>query len=139
MDALGALIAAGVAPPRSGGRPGTPAVAADNAEAARQMESLFAFEMVKAMRRTVPESGLLSGGRGEEVMRSVQDQALAEAIAARGGLGLAASLQRSLDRINPTGVAPTGVAPTGAAPSGVASTDAPADAPTPANGPGQGR
>jgi len=120
MDALGALIAAGVAPPRSAGIPpnGTPAVAADNAEAARQMESLFAFELVKAMRKTVPESGLLSGGRGEEVMRSVQDQALAEAIAARGGLGLADNLRRSLDRINPAGTS--------------------TDAPTPANGPGQG-
>jgi flagellar protein FlgJ len=125
MDALGALIAAGVAPPRSAGVPaaGTPAIAKDNAEAARQMESLFAFELVKAMRKTVPESGLLSGGRGEEVMRSVQDQAMAEAIAARGGLGLAETLRHSLDRINPTGVAPDG---------------APADARAPAKAPGEG-
>lgn len=118
MDALGALIAAGAAPPRSERIPpaGAPPIAADNAEAARQMESLFAFELVKAMRKTVPESGLLTGGRGEEVMRSVQDQALAEAVAARGGLGLADALRRSLDRVNPAGV--------------------PADAQAPANGPG---
>lgn len=106
MDALGALLAAGVAPPRTGTGAKLPAAgeraaATDNATAARQMESLFAFELVKAMRRTVPENGLMSGGRGEEIMRSIQDQALAEAVAAKGGLGLAERLLETLDRVNP--------------------------------------
>lgn len=100
MDALSALLAAGVAPAR-GTAPAAPARAAkaDNVEAARQMESLFAFQLLKAMRQTVPESGLLSGGKGEDIARTLQDEMLADAIAKRGTLGLAAQLEKGLDRL----------------------------------------
>jgi Rod binding domain-containing protein len=111
MDAIGALLAAGVAPSRGQAAGAAPAGPKDNATAAREMESLFAFELVKAMRRTVPESGLLSGGRGEEIMRSIQDQALAEAVASRGGLGLAKSLLPALNRMSPPVAAATGKDP----------------------------
>jgi Rod binding domain-containing protein len=105
MDALSALLATGVAPargadPTAPGR-GARAAPADNAEAARQMESLFAFQLLKAMRKTVPESGLLSGGKGEDIARTLQDEMLANAIAERGTLGLAAQLQKGLDRLQP--------------------------------------
>jgi len=105
MDALGALLAAGAAPPRAAAAAGKAPAKPDNATAARDMEALFAFELVKAMRRTVPESGLLSGGRGEDVVRSIQDQALAQALAADGGLGLAGALAPALDRMDPDGAA----------------------------------
>jgi len=75
----------------------------DNAQAAKEMEALFVTQLVKAMRKTVPESGLMSGGRGEETMRSFQDEALGQAVAERGGLGLAKSLLGSLNRVNPGG------------------------------------
>lgn len=107
MDALGALLAAGVAPAR-GDRPAPAAPAApaggdgvDNARAAREMEALFVVQLMKAMRKTVPESGLLTGGRGEEIMRSIQDETLAQAVAARGGMGLAERLEETLARVNP--------------------------------------
>ncbi len=74
--------------------------AADNAEAARQIEGLFLGEMLKAMRKSVPESGLMSGGRGEDVMRSFQDEALAQSMAAQGGFGLAAHLLKAMDRMD---------------------------------------
>lgn len=102
MDALSALLAAGVAPARgtAAGAPARPGPV-DNATAAKQMEALFAFQLIKAMRRTVPEDGLMSGGKGEEIARSLQDEALAQAIAERGALGLADHLRADLDRRDP--------------------------------------
>jgi len=102
MDALSALLASGVAPAR-GAAPAAAArpAAADNAEAAGQIESLFAFQLLKAMRKTVPEDGLLSGGKGEDIARTLQDEMLANAIAERGTLGLAAQLEKGLDRLQP--------------------------------------
>jgi len=111
MDALGALLAAGVPSTGTKAAGAPPKGPKDNATAAREMESLFAFELVKAMRRTVPESGLLSGGRGEEIVRSIQDQAMAEAVAAGGGLGLAEHLLPTLDRVNPEGRTPPAEGP----------------------------
>jgi len=102
MDALSALLTAGVAPARgadTGALAGPRAAKIGNAQAARQMESLFAFQLLKAMRQTVPESGLLSGGKGEDIARTLQDEMLADAIAKRGSLGLAAQLEKGLDRL----------------------------------------
>jgi flagellar protein FlgJ len=105
MDALGAMLAAGVAPAKGdrppASAPAAPGRGADNAKAAKEMEALFVVQLLKAMRKTVPESGLLTGGRGEEIMRSIQDESLAQAVAARGGLGLAETLERTLDRVHP--------------------------------------
>jgi Rod binding domain-containing protein len=106
MDALSALLATGAAPareavpargtdPAAGARP----KAVDNAEAAKQIESLFAFQLLKAMRKTVPEDGLFSGGKGEDIARTLQDEMLADAIAKRGALGLADQLEGGLDRL----------------------------------------
>jgi len=102
MDALSALLATGAAPARGA----DPTAAArpervDNADAAKQMESLFAFQLLKAMRKTVPEDGLLSGGKGEDIARTLQDEMLADAIAKRGALGLADQLEVGLDRLQP--------------------------------------
>jgi Rod binding domain-containing protein len=105
MDALSALLSTGVAPARPGGGadPTAPSAGApaDNAEAARQVESLFAFQLLKAMRKTVPEDGLLSGGKGEDIARTLQDEMLSDAIAKRDAFGLAAQLQKGLDRLQP--------------------------------------
>lgn len=105
MDALSALLATGAAPargadPTAAARPERPGPV-DNAEAAKQMESLFAFQLLKAMRKTVPEGGLLSGGKGEDIARTLQDEMLADAIAKRGALGLAEQLEAGLDRLQP--------------------------------------
>ncbi|MFQ5508841.1 MAG: rod-binding protein [Leptospirillia bacterium] len=80
-----------------------PGGGADNARAAREMEALFVAQLIKAMRSTVPEKGLLSGGRGEEVMQTLQDEALAQSIARRGDFGLAEQVLDTLNRINPQG------------------------------------
>lgn len=55
------------------------------------MESSFFQELFKAMRDTVPKSGLLGGGGGEDAFSSMLDEHMAEAAAAKleGGIGQA--------------------------------------------------
>jgi flagellar protein FlgJ len=58
-------------------------------EACAQFEGVFTQQLLKAMRETVPEDGVLSGGLGEELFNGLFDQHLAEEAALRqsGGLG----------------------------------------------------
>jgi Rod binding domain-containing protein len=114
MDAISAMLAAGVAPARGTAGPGAQRSApVDDAKAAKEVESLFAFQLLKAMRRTVPEDGIMSGGKGEEIAHTLQDEALSKAIAEAGGLGLARHLLPALERAQ------------GGAPDGSAGGDAP--------------
>lgn len=55
------------------------------------LESTFYQELFKAMRASVPESGLLDGGTGEDAFTAMMDQHLSEVQATRsqGGLGQA--------------------------------------------------
>lgn len=75
-----------------------PPVAADGGlvRASRQLEGAFVEQLFKAMRETVPEGGLTSGGSGEEIFASLMDQHLAEQVPARWTNGLGASLVRQL-------------------------------------------
>ncbi len=57
------------------------------AEAAREFESFMVEMMIQQMRKTVPEG--LFQSTGVEMFSSMMDQAIAEEIAAAGGLGLA--------------------------------------------------
>jgi flagellar protein FlgJ len=62
--------------------------AAGRGEAARELEVVFLTELVRAMRRTVPESGLLPQSPARSVYEGVFDRAVAEAMAAGDPLGL---------------------------------------------------
>lgn len=62
--------------------------------AADLLESSFFQELFKAMRATVPDDGLTSGGRGEEIFSSLLDQHLAEVSASRSEGGVGAALYR---------------------------------------------
>ena len=64
--------------------------------AASLLESSFYQEMFKAMRDTVPDSGLLSGGSGEDMFTSMMDQHLSDEAAARVERGLSEALYRQL-------------------------------------------
>ena len=57
--------------------------------ATRLLQSSFYEEMFKAMRETVPEGGVVSGGQGQDIFQSLFDQSVAESAAmkAEGGLG----------------------------------------------------
>jgi peptidoglycan hydrolase FlgJ len=56
---------------------------------ARDLEGVFVAELFKAMRETVPEGGVVSGGMGEEMFTSMMDQHLAPLTAEgwQGGIG----------------------------------------------------
>ena len=58
-------------------------------EAARQFEALFYGQLIRAMRATVPENGFWGQDGGAKIYRQLHDQALADRMAAGGGLGIA--------------------------------------------------
>jgi flagellar protein FlgJ len=45
---------------------------------AQSLQGVFVEQLFKAMRDTVPEDGLMSGGQGEDMFRSMMDQHVAE-------------------------------------------------------------
>ena len=70
---------------------------------ARQLEASFASDMLSAAR---PEKrqGLMDGGPGAGAFDSFMDNALGEAMAARGSIGLAPAIERVIaGRPNPVG------------------------------------
>jgi len=64
--------------------------------ACEEMESLFIHHMLSEMRKTVAKSGLLDGGRAEEIYTSLMDVELAKTMAASGGLGMGRMLQEQM-------------------------------------------
>lgn len=58
-------------------------------EAAQMYEEQFLGEMVKAMRRTIPESDFMKPSSAEKIFREQLDQQYVEAWADKGGIGLA--------------------------------------------------
>ena len=64
--------------------------------AAQQFEALFVQMMVKQMREAMPAEGGLFGGEGMKLYESLHDQQLSLGIAQRGGIGLAAAIERQL-------------------------------------------
>lgn len=63
---------------------------------AREFEALFVGMMVKSMRETVGKDPITDGGHGEEVYRSMLDQEYARVMTERGGVGLAAMLEKQM-------------------------------------------
>ena len=57
-------------------------------KAATQFEAMLVGQMVKSMWATVPQGGLISGSREEEMYRDMFTDALAENIADGPGLGI---------------------------------------------------
>jgi Rod binding domain-containing protein len=69
-----------------------------DASAARQFEGLFVRQLLTALRKTVPEGGMLGGGGGDasrSVVFGMIDDALASALSEGGGIGLAEALEAS--------------------------------------------
>ncbi len=61
----------------------------DPAKTAREFEAVFIGQMTKIMMDTAPTDGPFSGGHGEEMFRGVLAEQMGNAIAKRGGIGLA--------------------------------------------------
>jgi flagellar protein FlgJ len=56
-------------------------------EACAGFEAILLKQMLSAARRSTPQSGLIGGGFGENMYRSLYDDHLAEKMAASKGLG----------------------------------------------------
>lgn len=67
-------------------------------KACSDMESLFIFYLLKEMRATVPKTGYMDGGKGEEVYTSMLDSQLAKEMAVERGIGLSQLLYENLAR-----------------------------------------
>lgn len=94
---------------------------ADNLHAAGQrFESIFIGMMLKSMRAAKLGDGLFDS-KASEQFRDMQDQRLAEAMAAHAPIGIGKAMTEFLGRSQPTPLAGTGVAadaPAPALPSG---------------------
>ncbi|MBZ0252790.1 MAG: rod-binding protein, partial [Candidatus Methylomirabilis sp.] len=58
-------------------------------KAARDMEAGFLFQLLSALRKTVPDESKEGSANERDLYREMFDQAVAEKAAARGGVGLA--------------------------------------------------
>ena len=65
-------------------------------EACAELESLFISYLLKEMRATVPKTGLISGGRAEEIYTSMLDTEISKEMASQRGIGLSSLF---LDRL----------------------------------------
>lgn len=63
---------------------------------AQDFESLFMEIVLKSMRGTVSKSGLVDGGNGEDIFRSMLDSEYAKSMASQGTSGLADSIANQM-------------------------------------------
>ncbi|MEW6669195.1 MAG: peptidoglycan DD-metalloendopeptidase family protein [Thermodesulfobacteriota bacterium] len=67
-------------------------------KACREFESVFTYELLKGMRRTVEKCDLFHGGQGEEMYESLLDQELSKTMAGIGPRSLASILYLQLKK-----------------------------------------
>ena len=67
-------------------------------EACRMFEAMFLGVLWKEMRRTVPKGGIMHGGFAEEMFTSLRDEAVSEASARSGSMGIASLLENQLSQ-----------------------------------------
>ena len=70
-------------------------------QSCREFEAIYINEMYKAMRKTVPESGLLEKkGMAEEVYREMLDMEMARQTAAGEGMGIGKAMYQQLHKLH---------------------------------------
>ena len=65
-------------------------------KACADFEALLVSRMLKLMRQSIPQNGLLGNGPGKEIYQSLMDQELAKNMSQRGGVGLGEVLYRQV-------------------------------------------
>jgi flagellar protein FlgJ len=65
-------------------------------KACADFEALLVARMLKLMRQSIPQNGLLENSPGKEVYQSLMDQELAKSMSQRGGIGLGEVLYRQV-------------------------------------------
>ncbi len=72
----------------------------DLKKATQQFEGYFLQELLKEMRKTIPQDKLLGDdGHGQEIFRDMMDQKLSDSMSSRGDLGMA---QMMYDQLAPS-------------------------------------
>jgi nucleoid-associated protein YgaU len=66
-------------------------------KASLQFEAIFMQQMMSAMRKSVPKSDFIKQGFAEDVHAAMMDEAIAQAGARRGTLGIAETIYRQLE------------------------------------------
>lgn len=94
-----APVTAVVSRPRDSG-PGRPREGGpdDSAlkKACNEMEAFFIHHLLSEMRKTIEKSGLIDGGRSEEIYTALMDAELAKDMARSSALGLSRMLHENL-------------------------------------------
>ncbi len=67
-----------------------------------EFESLFLYEILKTMRRTIPKCDLFHGGQGEELFEQLFDQEVSRSLSSRRSVGLGDLLYRQLQGVLPS-------------------------------------
>ncbi len=79
--------------------PRATARAGNAAATAQSFEAVFVGQMIRIMMDTAPADGPFTGGHGEEMFRGVLAEKMGDAIAARGGFGLAPAVMTQILRM----------------------------------------
>lgn len=66
----------------------------------RDFESIFIQQMMQQMRQTVPQNGLFSGGRAEQIYTSMLDGEMSKNFAQERGMGLSEVMYRQLSTLH---------------------------------------
>ena len=67
-------------------------------EACQDFEAIFLHHMLKTMRSSIPEGGLIEAGAGEKVFRDMLDETWAKQLSERGGIGIARMLYEDMKK-----------------------------------------
>jgi peptidoglycan hydrolase FlgJ len=67
-------------------------------EVAKEFEAVLLAQVISAMRKTVPESGLLESSANRKMLDGAFDQEVARSLAAKGGLGIAKQIVGQIER-----------------------------------------
>jgi len=69
-------------------------------KACKDFESVFTYELLKSMRKTIDKCELFHGGQGEEIYESLLDQELAKNMSGYGSNSLSEILYQQLSRLD---------------------------------------
>jgi murein DD-endopeptidase MepM/ murein hydrolase activator NlpD len=69
-------------------------------KACQDFESVFTYELLKSMRKTIDKCELFHGGQGEEIYESLLDQELSKSVSGYGSNSLSELLYQQLSRID---------------------------------------
>jgi peptidoglycan hydrolase FlgJ len=67
-------------------------------EVAKEFEAVLLAQVISAMRKTIPESGMLEASANRKMLDGAFDQEVARSLAAKGGLGIAEQIVGQIER-----------------------------------------